>query len=79
MNTDLLNYVNFPALIINEQGTVVSRSKHIKHKYHINEGDDFFALCDSKVSLSEFILNISNMPLGSNDKCLTHLPPFITL
>ncbi|MBA6351527.1 MULTISPECIES: GGDEF domain-containing protein [unclassified Colwellia] len=72
MNTDLLNYVNFPALIINEQGTVVSRSKHIKHKYHINEGDDFFALCDSKVSLSEFILNISNMPLGSNDKCLTH-------
>jgi diguanylate cyclase (GGDEF)-like protein/PAS domain S-box-containing protein len=72
LNTDLLNYVNFPALIINEQGKVVSRSKHIKHKYQINEGDDFFALCDSKVSLSEFILNFSNMPLGSNDKCLAH-------
>ncbi len=72
MNTDLLNYVNFPALIINEDGTVVSRSKHIKKKYHINEGDDFFALCDSQISFSEFILNFSNMPLGSNDKCLTH-------
>jgi len=72
LNTDLLNYVNFPALIINEDGTVVSRSKHIKKKYHINEGDDFFALCDSQISFSEFILNFSNMPLGSNDKCLTH-------
>ena len=72
MNTDLLNYVNFPALIINEYGKVVSRSKHIKKKYHINEGDDFFALCDSKISFSEFILNLSKMPLGSNDKCLTH-------
>jgi diguanylate cyclase (GGDEF)-like protein/PAS domain S-box-containing protein len=72
LDTDLLNYVNFPALIINEYGKVVSRSKHIKHKYKISEGDDFFALCDSKVSLSEFILNFSNMPLGSNDKCLTH-------
>jgi transcriptional regulator with PAS, ATPase and Fis domain len=72
LNTDSLNYVNFPALIINEQGTVVSLNKHIKHKYHINEGDDFFALCDSKVSLSEFILNFSNMPLGPNDKCLIH-------
>lgn len=72
MNTDLLNYVNFPALIINEHGKVVSRSKHIKEKYHINQGDDFFASCDSKISFSEFILNFSNMPLGSNDKCLTH-------
>ena len=72
MNTDLLNYVNFPALIINEHGKVISQSKHIKQKYHISEGDDFFALCDSKISLSEFILNFSNMPLGSNDKCLTH-------
>ena len=72
MNTDLLNYVNFPALIINEDGKVISRSKHIKKKYHINEGDDFFTLCDSQISFSEFILNFSNMPLGSNDKCLTH-------
>jgi diguanylate cyclase (GGDEF)-like protein/PAS domain S-box-containing protein len=72
MNTDLLNYVNFPVLIINERGEVVSRSKLIKNKYHINEGDDFFALCDSKTSLSQFILNFTNMPLGSNDKCLTH-------
>lgn len=72
MNTDLLNYLNFPALIINEYGKVVSRSKHIKNKYQINEGDDFFLLCDSQISLSEFILNFSNMPLGSNDKCLTH-------
>jgi PAS domain S-box-containing protein len=72
LNADLLNYVNFPALIINEDGKVVSRSKHIKKKYHINEGDDFFALCDSQISFSEFILNFSNMPLGSNDKCLTH-------
>jgi diguanylate cyclase (GGDEF)-like protein/PAS domain S-box-containing protein len=72
LNTDLLNYVNFPALIIDEHGKVISRSKHIKDVYQINEGDDFFALCDSKASLSEFILNFSNMPLGSNDKCLTH-------
>lgn len=69
---DYLKYLNFPALIINNYGEVVQLSKPIKNKYDINKGDNFFSYCDDKTRLSEFILNFSNMSLGSNDKCLTY-------
>ncbi len=70
---DSLSYLNFPALIIDGKGHVVLRSKSIKRQYKINEGDDFFSYCNENSHLAEFILNLSNLPLGSNDKCLTRL------
>jgi len=70
---DLLSYLNFPALIIDGTGHVINRSKSIELQYKINEGDDFFSYCNENYYLAKFFLNLSNLPLGSNDKCLTRL------
>lgn len=70
LQTSILNYLNFPALIIDNEGTVVCCSKNIKKNYKINAGDNFFTFCQNPKSISEFILNLSNLPIGSDNKCL---------
>lgn len=68
---DFISYLNFPALIIDNHGVILTCSKPIQQQYKMKNGDDLFSYCYDKSNFSSFVLNLANLPLGATDKCLS--------
>ena len=73
LDLTLLNFIYFPAVVINERGDILKASKKMKHEYKISAGDNFYRLCQNALAIEQFVHNLASLPIGTDARCLTEL------